>query len=55
MKTSELIALTATEMEKVQGGITEAPRQRGRPLLRLLLLLLRAILQPTAPTRAPEL
>lgn len=54
MKTSELIVLTASEMESVQGGLIEAPRQRGRPLLRLLLLLLRAILRPTVPTRAPE-
>ena len=54
MKTSELTVLTDSEMESVQGGLTAEASRPRRPLLALLLLLLRAILGPTPPTRAPE-
>ena len=54
MKTSELIVLTDNEMESVQDGLIAERAPTRRPLLRLILLLLRAILRPTVPTPAPE-
>ena len=54
MKTSELTVLTDGEMESVQGGLIAERQRPRRPLLALLLLVLRAILGPTAPTRTPE-
>ena len=55
MKTSELIVLTDYEMESIQGGLTAARAPTRRPLFRLILLLLSAILGRSVPTPAPEL
>ena len=55
MKTSELIVLTDYEMENIQGGLTAARAPTRRPLFRLILLLLSAILGRSVPTPAPEL
>ena len=46
MKTSELTVLTDSEMESVQGGLIAERQRPRRPLLALLLLVLRAILRP---------
>ena len=50
MKTSELIVLTDYEMESIQGGLTAARAPTRRPLFRLILLLLSAILGRSVPT-----